>query len=201
MEIICQRQDRLQVKPALQGLAYFLQKGLTTVPDLVALYSSKIITQDPYSLPTSRIVQEIFRFFLSWIVHHDTALSAGHLVKSFLGSLRQNPSQDTTPPNDQAIFPLWIEPVVETLHMWQDRVQEFKTHVFPHCFLPDIHEYLRFLSYLHFDQHIPAKGSFPDILCVYDGKKNGLTPSEEFEILLAALQSGKELGIIKDVGM
>lgn len=199
MEIICQRQDRLQVKPALQGLAHFLQKEFTSVADLVAVYRSKIIGQD--SLPTTRVIQDIFRSFLLWIVHHDTALSAGHLVKAFLGSLRQRAPQDATQPGDDAVFPLWIEPVVETLRAWRDRVQEFRTHVFPHCFLPDINEYLRFLSYLHFGQHITSNGSLPDILNVYEEKKNGLNTYEEFEILLAALQSGKELGIIKDVGM
>jgi hypothetical protein len=100
----------------------------------------------------------------------------------------------------EAISPLWIEPVVEILHIWNDRVQEFKTHVFPNCFLPDINEYLRFLSYLHFGRHVTAKGSLPEILSVYEDKNNGLKPQEEFQILLAALQSGKELGIIKDVG-
>jgi hypothetical protein len=101
---------------------------------------------------------------------------------------------------EESVSPLWIEPVIETLHTWQDRIQLFKTHVFPHCFLHDVNEYLRFLSYLQFARHIGSTGPLPDQLHIYQERNNGLEQVEEFEILLVALQSGKELGIVKDVG-
>ncbi|KAF2742863.1 HEAT repeat protein-like protein [Sporormia fimetaria CBS 119925] len=194
VEIICQRRDRLQVKPALQGLAHFLQKDISSVDELMELYRAHVVGQSKKA-NNAQLLQEILRSFLSWIVHHDTALSAGHLIKNFLTCVRQVQGEGF----GLHISPMWIEPVVETLASWQDRVQEFMTHVFPHCFLPDTSEYVRFLSYLHLGKHLASADGLPEQLRAYDAVENGLETSEEFTILLAALQSGKELGIIKDV--
>ncbi|KAF2277988.1 uncharacterized protein EI97DRAFT_415834 [Westerdykella ornata] len=200
IDIICRTRNRGQVKPALQGLAYFLQKDITSLAQLVDLYATNF---DQGRCETDsnlgRLTQDIFRIFLSWVVHHDTSLSAGHLIKSFLGSLRKSPLASNDLDTEQQISPLWIEPVVETLNIWQDRMQEFKTHVFPHCFLPNIEEYLRFLSYLHLAKHLHSKEALPVLLYTYDEHANNLSMAEEFAILLGALQTGKELGIIKDV--
>lgn len=199
VEVICQRRDRIQVKPALQGLAYFLQRDVTSIANLVDLYRRN--NSDPSFRLTSatKLIQDIFLSFLSWVVHHDTSLSAGHLIKSFLGSLRRSPLKEEGTGTDNIVSPLWIEPVVQTLYMWQDRIQDFKTHVFPHCFVPKA-EYIRFLSYLHFGQHIYTKELLPDGFYVYDDRNNGLGTFEEFKILLAAIQTGKEMGIVRDVG-
>ena len=90
--------------------------------------------------------------------------------------------------------------MVDCLHQWPERIQEFKTHVFPHCFLPNIDEFLHFLSYLHFPRHVGLGKSVPANLNAHDAEKNALEDFEEFRVLLAAVQTGKELGIIKDVG-
>jgi hypothetical protein len=98
------------------------------------------------------------------------------------------------------VSPLWIEPVVRTLHEWPDRMQEFKTHVFPHCFLPDVDEYLRFLSYLRFGTHLQSNDALPIALRTFEGHDNGLSESEEFRALLAAIEAGKELNMVRDNG-
>lgn len=195
VDIICHRHDRLKVKPALQGLAHFLQKDVVSISDLIELYKQDLSDRNA---PDSQSLQDILRSFLSWIVHHDTSLSAGHLLKSFFTSLRRSSMKSIS--SSGGVWPLWIEPVVETLHSWKDRIQEFKTHVFPNCFLPSLDEYFRFLSYVHFASHIPTTATLPGELLIYNDRKNDLQTFEEFEILLAALQTGKELGIVRDVG-
>lgn len=200
VDIICQRRDRIQVKPALQGLAHFLQKEVISIADLIELYRRDPLDHAVSQKTTPMIIQDIFRSFLSWIVQHDTSLSAGHLIKNFMVALRRATSNGEDLDTDHPVSPLWIEPVVETLRTWQDRIQEFKTHVFPHCFLPNTGEYLRFLSYLHFGEHIYTEESLPEDFEIYEDEDNGLSIPEEFRILLAAIQSGKELGIIKDAG-
>ena len=194
VDIICQRQDRVKVKPALQALAHFLQKDVATIPKLVDAYSK---TLDQSAGEAS--VQSLFTAFLSWVVHHDTSLSAGHLIKNFLAQVRRTSYHDASN-TDQRIAYVWIKPVVDSLHQWPDRIQEFKTHVFPHCFLPNVEEYVHFLSYLHFSRHVSAGKSMPQELSAYSEENNDLEDFEEFRILLASIQTGKELGIIKDVG-
>ena len=198
LEIICQRQDRLKVKPALQGLAHFLRKDVISLSKLIELYQQLLRKNKEDSTASYAIEREIFQSFLSWVVHHDTSLSAGHLIKNFLASHRGTLSIDAGEPS--ARLPIWIVPVIEMLHKWQDRIQEFKTHVFPYCFLPNIQEYLSFLSYLHFSQHIHTKHPLPETLTDEYGSSNALNSLEEFKFLLAAIQTGKELGLIKDLG-
>ena len=198
LDIICDRQDRIKVKPALQGLAHFLLRDVVSIAQLVEIYDdickrSLHVQDGPPSL------QPLFQAILAWIVHHDTALSAGHLVKNFLLQARK-PSERTNLQTG-TVSPFWIEPIIWTLHEWPDRMQEFKTHVFPHCFLPDIEEYMRFLSYVGFSRHVRLEQPLPEALRTVQSCKNGLSESEEFRILLAAIEAGKELTIIRDVGL
>jgi hypothetical protein len=132
-------------------------------------------------------------------VHHDTSLSAGHLIKNFLIQARKSLDYLSTTQND-TVSPLWIEPIVSTLQEWPDRMQEFKTHVFPYCFLPNVQEYLRFLSYLHFSVHVQSSGAIPGDLSFHEDKSHGMEESDEFKILIAAIEAGKELSLIRDTG-
>lgn len=196
VDIICDRQDRIKVKPALQGLAHFLLRDVVSIAQLLEIYSAQTSST---SQPGDATAQTLFKACLGWVVHHDTSLSAGHLVKNFLIQARRLPDYGDQADNT-AIAPLWIEPVVEMLHEWPDRLREFKANVFPHCFLPNIDEYLRFLSYLRFSAHVQSRSDLPQALRTYESRRNGLEKSEEFRILLAALETGKELTIVRDIG-
>jgi hypothetical protein len=197
LDIICGRQDRLKVKPALQGLAHLLLRDIVSITQLVQIYGVLLARSSNGTSAAS--LQTLFRAFLAWIVHHDTSLSAGHLIKNFLIQARKLPDYLATAQKG-TISPLWIEPVVKTLYEWPDRMQEFKTHVFPHCFLPNVEEYLRFLSYLRFGTHVQSKGALPEVLRTLEDEDNGLSESEDFRVLLAAIEAGKELNIVRDNG-
>jgi hypothetical protein len=196
VDIICDRQDRIKVKPALQGLAHFLLRDVVSIAQLLKIYGSQSasMSQSGNSSP-----QTLFKACLVWVVHHDTSLSAGHLVKNFLIQARRLPEYGAQA-SSTAMSPLWIEPVVEMLHEWPDRLREFKANVFPHCFLPNIDEYLRLLSYLRFGIHVRSRGELPQVLRTYEAHRNGLERAEEFRVLLAALETGKELTIVRDIG-
>ncbi|KAF2015270.1 HEAT repeat protein-like protein [Aaosphaeria arxii CBS 175.79] len=196
LDIICLRHDRVKVKPALQGLSHFLSKDVVTLERLNHLYG-RLAEEAPGK--TSSSTQSLLRKLLTWTVHHDTALSAGHLIRNFLIHVRKSSSDTESTTPEGSVRPLWIQPVVEMLRQWPDRMQEFKTHVFPHCFLPYVDEYARFLSYLHFKDHLGVNEDLPDSLELYASHETGLEGAEEFKILLATIQTGKELGIVKDI--
>ncbi|CAN9318824.1 unnamed protein product [Alternaria alternata] len=196
LDIICEREDRIKVKPALQGLAHFLLRDVISITELIGLFDVQLkrTSNTVQDAVTSRTV---FKSFLAWVVHHDTALSAGHLIKNYLLQARRLADYDERG-NDGSISPFWIEPVVQTLQDWPDRIQEFRTHVFPHCFLPNLSEYLKFLAYLHFESHVPHENALPSQLYQAGGHTSSLGEMEEFRILLAAIATGKELNIVKD---
>ncbi|CAN9272384.1 unnamed protein product [Alternaria alternata] len=196
LDIICEREDRIKVKPALQGLAHFLLRDVISITELIGLFDVQLkrTSDTVQDAVTSRTV---FKSFLAWVVHHDTALSTGHLIKNYLLQARRLADYDERG-NDGSISPFWIEPVVQTLQDWPDRIQEFRTHVFPHCFLPNLSEYLKFLAYLHFESHVPHENALPSQLYQAGGHTSSLGEMEEFRILLAAIATGKELNIVKD---
>jgi hypothetical protein len=198
LDIICEREDRVKVKPALQGLAHFLLRDVVSIAELVELFDD-LLKRSSDGFPELVTSQTVFKAFLAWVVHHDTSLSAGHLVKNFLIQARRILDYNNQTDSD-TISPLWIEPVVQTLHDWPDRIQEIRTHVFPHCFLPNISEYTRFLAYLHFDVHVSHKGKLPEQFQSSGQVNSLLEGAEEFRILLAAIATGKELTIVKDSG-
>jgi hypothetical protein len=198
LDIICEREDRVKVKPALQGLAHFLLRGVVSIEQLVELFS-ELLKRSSNAKHETVTSQTVFKAFLAWIVHHDTSLSAGNLIKNFLVQARRSPDYGKEN-GDDIISPFWIEPVIQTLHDWPDRIQEFKTNVFPHCFLPNISEYTRFLAYLRFEMHVPHKGALPDQFQSVCKHQSLLEVPEEFSILLAAIATGKELTIVKDSG-
>jgi hypothetical protein len=198
VDIICRRQDRLKVKPALQGLAHFLQKDVIELPQLLDVYQN-LPGHQSHKTGKRLIAQSLLDAFLAWIVHHDTSLSAGHLLKNYMAQLRRSPDFGTSR-NEQKESPIWLQPVVDCLRRWPDRMLEFKTHVFPYCFLPHLEEFLCLLAFLNFERHVESKGPLPAQLKSASGSTNGLDDYEEFRVLLASIEKGKELGIVKDVG-
>lgn len=197
IDILCLRPDRVKVKPALQGLAHFLQKRTINISDVIRAYG-KLLSLDRATTSDMHQIQMFFKMILSWIVHHDTALSAGHLARNFLAQLRQSQSLPGLSLTNHR--PLWIVPVVDMLRHWPDRLQEFKTHVFPHCFLSENDEYIQFLAYLNFPRHVPAEKELPRLFIRDNNVQNELSHLEEFKIILGAISTGKELGVVKDIG-
>lgn len=198
LDIICGRQDRLKVKPALQGLAHFLLRDIMSIPQMIELHE-EVLRRSSSRLQRASTSQQLLEAFLAWVVHHDTSLSTGHLVKTFLFQARKLPTYWVSN-RDGVLLPLWIDPVVRTLHQWPERMQEFKTHVFPHCFLPNINEFTAFLSFLRFDVHMQSKVALSENLRGLGGYNRELNEVEEFRVLLAAIEVGKEMNIARDRG-
>lgn len=197
IDIICRRKDRLKVKPALQGLSNLLQKEIVHLDKLFGYYHEVVDCQSD-DLGDFGTAQVLLTEFLAWIVHHDTSLSAGHLLKNYLTQLRNWPQLKDSDRNHR--LSIWVHPVIECLHRWPDRMQEFKTHAFPHCFLPHIDEYLQFLSFLRFEKHVETRMGLPVQLRSSSAEVCTLGEDDEFRVILASIEKAKELGIVKDIG-
>lgn len=222
LDIACYGQDRNRAKPALQGLSHLLSKDLASVRGLIDFYSC-LAEEHPENAPVLPPVQSLLSRFLVWIEHHDTALSASHLIKSYISQVRRmkidhmarrsapqsaapeaaisNENDPTHPANlssPEGVLPFWVEPVVRHLCQRSELIHEYKTHVFPYCFKPNLHEYIHFLLYLGFSHHMGMTIPFQGTNEMYN---NGLATADAFRLLLAAIQSGKDLGVVKDTGM
>lgn len=190
--IIIEQKNRLVAKPALHGLAHFLSKDLISISRL-AEFRRKPIGDHSSTSEWPESVKYLLRQFLNWIPHHDTGQSASHLIKSFLDKIRKDHAELVE--TDQ-LLPIWVEPLVHSICAEPEMILEYRSHVFPHCFQSHLNEYLTFLLYLRLDNHLAVSiASTP-----HGDLKSGMSVEDEFNLLLAALQAGKELGIIKDTG-
>lgn len=209
LDIICHGRDRLRAKPALQGLSHFVSKGLASIHDLIEWYSKSDEVNIRF-LPNRQYVQDLLIRFLVWVAHSDTVLSASHLIKSYIDRVRQSSGalgcgfesrksvSEKETEQTPGWLPFWAEPLISCLQQYPEKIQEYKSHVFPYCFKPDLKEYLRFLLYLNCDYHLEVSISVPR---PQGQNSSGLTNMDELKVLLQAIQAGKELGIVKEVGM
>ena len=91
---------------------------------------------------------------------------------------------------------MWVEPLEDSIQDSPEAIDEFKHHVFLEIFRLSLDGYLQFLYHLQLDRHLGIKSTIhspnPTVFTV-----NGCL---EITLLFAALQAGKELGLVKDVG-
>lgn len=192
LDIIFKYQNHLKVKPALQGLAYFISKKVISVTQLIDLQRSR--AEDcPVSSTRLDLGQDLLRQFLRWIPPQDTATSSGHLVTNFLIQSRQ---QGTWMDDHLGSLPMWAQPLDDSIRASPEAIEEFKNYVFPEAFRLSLEDYLCFLEYLRLSRHLGMKLPLENKeISTVNTRPDGV----ELSILLAALQAGKEIGLIKDV--
>jgi hypothetical protein len=192
LDIICRYQNRTKIKPALQALAHFISKDLISINQLIDVYRnySGADTDPDGGLSAYQL---LLRQFLAWVRHHDTAPAAGHLITNFL---TKSTPQRRCAEEKTGVLPVWIAPLEGSIRDSPEAINEFKHHVFPEIFRLDLDGYLQFLYHLQLDRHLGIKSTIHSLnLGVFTA--NGCL---EITLLFAALQVGKELGLVKDVG-
>ncbi|OCL07142.1 hypothetical protein AOQ84DRAFT_389700 [Glonium stellatum] len=191
LEMICRCQNRMKVKPALQALAHFITKDLVSIDQLVDLHRN--YSEDGAdSVQGLNTHQLLLHQFFAWVWHHDTAPAAGHLVTNFLAKSVQ---QRICMEEKTNLLPMWIEPLESSIRKYPESVEEFKHHIFPEVFRLGLDGYLQFLYHLRLDRHLGIRSTF------HSPNSSLFTANSRLEItlLFAALQVGKELGLVKDV--
>jgi hypothetical protein len=194
VDLISRDQNHRKVKPALQALAHFISKGLISVDQLIDL-SGKCVQDSEVHVSRAKTGQTLLAKFLIWVLHHDTALAAGHLVAHFLekGSDSQAFNQER-----ETGLPIWAEPFETCIRASPESIQEFRHHVFPNVFRLSFDDYIQFLHHLRMRRYLNAIPSSEAEANTDYGRPDDAV---EISILFAALQAGKDIGMVKDIGL
>lgn len=147
--MICEQGDYSSVKPALQVLEHFLNKGIIEYCDIVdqmaqrrgfqtGSYPANISREQQLfePLPLSRtesvgLTEAFTTHVLNWSKYPDIAPLAGRLLYSFFKSFRGFPTEDGDTRHLEYVFPLWVTPIKEAIKREPFILEICETHILP----------------------------------------------------------------------
>ncbi len=168
-----------KTKASIQASTHFLSKGVLAIDDMLA---PTLTGQDERSTRrTSDSLQELLSVLFRCIRRGDVGSATGQLVTVLLD---RDPSPSPIPgASGMDLMPIWVPPLAEICRSGQVEVADLRLHIFPVLFKRSLLDYLGFLQ------------AFGLYYCFSDRSPHSDdSPSEH--LLYAALQSGKELGLL-----
>lgn len=192
LDILFFHPSRVQAKSALQALDHFLQKKILSIPDLLTVFleKSKNLSSDARPAEdSSSALQRLLRLLLDWVSHNDSALAAGHLTSRVVSLSQKSDGFQDVDIDGSEIQPFWSQPLVSSIRDHHEQTPNYHNYVFPGLFKLDINDYFNFLVGLGLYKYLGD-----------DAGQSSVDDPIVIELLFASLQSGKELGLVQDVG-
>lgn len=203
------------LKPALQGLEYFVYKGIFSVREVVvslhgivptvasppvedlttqitgAARSAASPSVPEFPAPESEVspedlIEPFISTLLAWTSHTDVAMSASRLILTFFKLLRMQSAMGIYFYHSITKLPLWVSPLKEILERKPEIVDALKHHVLPGLFMLSPEDLRDFISSLNLEH------------CL-----SGMVPAEnksEVLLLLSSLQVAQDLGLVRVTG-
>jgi hypothetical protein len=172
------------VKASLLALRVLLTKKVISLWQALDVFSVPSVNGNAENL---RRVEDAVQQLLQWSRFHDLAPTAGQTFSTLWQLILQER-------NLQSSDVLWITPLTSVLKDNPHSIPVFQTNLFPSLFAADTKDYCRFLFSLGLEKQFgtvgPPRSLGPD------------TGEDEVEttILFAALQAGKEHGLVLEYG-
>lgn len=193
-ELLFHGSEQSKAKPALLALVLFLSKKVVSSGELIDLYSSWL-TRDSlvqkYEARRLSNIEEIMNGLLKWVMLPDVAPAVGQLMPMLFDQIHEVSRTTHRHVNEEyAPEPWWADIVLNILIEHVGSLTTFRIYIFPGLFKPSFIYYLAFVQRLGLDSV-----ELPDEAC-----SNVKYMELKRLILLAALQTGKELGFVEERG-
>jgi len=185
------RGSRVTAKSTLQTLAHLLSRRVVSTEILLGLVHREL-SVDFGGGPVNR--SEIVVFYLAlfhWAQFPELCPSVGQVIKAVSSQLSKLETTQTRGSAQAA----WIKPLLSQIHASPEILPQFKSHIFPDLFRYNVQEYYSFLQ--------AARPSAPLSTAFSDNRREFKDANSDFEreVLFTALQAGKEIGIVEELGM
>jgi hypothetical protein len=185
--------DHYRGKPALQILANLISKDFVSLDKLWTSATSWLEGQNDLFSSQSNEKQIVLRRFFDWLAYQDTAPAAGNLVLIIIKKNYTITTVESVGSNSNQL-PIWAEPLEASITAHRSEIRSYKEYAFPGIFKLSMADFYVFLAHLGLlNVLVPEKESLP---LKDDSDMNETRKS----ILFSALHTGKELGIIEEVG-
>ena len=189
LPVLFGQRDHKQGKPTLQVLAHFVVKDIVNLNDLWSSVG-ELASGHNMSHQTTDAKSVLLQNIFDWIAQLDTPIAAGNLAIVVLKAMRSSPNLAAD--NDAAgETPIWTGPLVRSITDHPEEIRNFKEYAFPGIFGLGVQDFYRFLQYVGLDEVVTC--SKPILV-------RGADDDIKWSILFSALQAGKEMGIVKEVG-
>ena len=199
LEVVFRSREHIKVKPALQAVGEFLARSVITLPHLLEHFTSLSLEKDAPgdSSCTNGAMSTFLLGIFSWVNHSDVALASGQLSLQVLKQYLMNNAHIGSSPKSRRA-PIWASPVITSVERNPECLRNFRNAIFPRIFRLSTHDFFDFLRSMRAFKHIPAY-SLPhdsEVVLPDDASVSDI----DIELLFCALQTGKELGIVKETG-
>ncbi|KAI9712129.1 MAG: hypothetical protein M1820_001838 [Bogoriella megaspora] len=196
-EIAFRERNGVTARPALQALEHFLSRNLVIIDKFIFLFEKWLLalsgSSDKNLVPSANCERLIFAC-LEWLSDADKASTAAHLTSVICrktAAAKQSEMKSTTV-NKR---PIWSRPVVAIGKRQPETIRPLQSHVFPALFKLSLSDTLSFLELLQFEEHLGlvanASSKLPPVNSLIHGE-------DDTSLLLAALQSLKEIGLMQE---
>jgi hypothetical protein len=183
------------VKSSLYAFGFVMSKGLVPMDEVLDAFQDKMYSGNASSSTSARIeqVKLVYRVLFDWAQYPELAPVAGQASCNFSRQLRKITSNELDGGSTVNLASLWILPLLQNLRANAGALQSFQFYVFPELFAMNISDYYKFLCSLDLHAYISNDTAF--------GKtKRSQCEEADSNILFAALQIGKETGLVLDSG-
>ncbi|KAM0701622.1 hypothetical protein Q7P35_010530 [Cladosporium inversicolor] len=173
------REMQRDSKAYLLLFTHFLSK------DIISL--NLVLSQVPVAASAQQIVnnaETLLYWVFQWITRGDLGSILGQLIGVIMDNLDKTSPGSVVSSSNELPVPIWSGPLNETLGRDLENTEAYRSHIFPVLFKRSLPQYVAFLKQLGLDQ-------------LFTSAQNTTHDNSE-EILYAALQTGKQLGLIEE---
>ena len=193
--IVLHSDDNVRAKPALLALTILISRGVVTPKSMLEIYQPQSLDSSD-SEDSTKIENFLARVF-AWANRSDVAGSAGRFVAVFF----QN--KHILHDDVDAQCPLWIKPLIDVISAYPDFLGAVKAHLMPGLFKMDAWQFWVFLEQFQIQDRLGlmVKNGISEIRGDRNLKRKfSMTSGQANVVLCAALQVGKEQGLIEICG-
>jgi hypothetical protein len=169
-------------KAYLLLFAHFLSKNIISL-DLIL---SQVPLVQQINQPKDN-AETLLSWIFQWITRGDLGSLLGQLIGVVMDDLDKNSPASTSSnitSNGELPIPIWSRPLNETLAKDLENTEAYRAHIFPVLFKRSLPQYVAFLDQSGFKETFTSAQDNQD--------------DSSQEILYAALQTGKQLGLIEE---
>ncbi|KAK3700566.1 hypothetical protein LTR37_015894 [Vermiconidia calcicola] len=189
---ITAQEDHRRTKACLQALSHLLLKEVLSLDDVRNCITKQCFDATGASLWSA--LQHLLAVLFAWVGRADLGSVVAQVVTVILdrqeGLQSRNDLQCGTTTSVSSRAPIWVEPL--TIVVGEDRigVEDLRIHIFPALFKRSLADYVSFLETKGLDR-LTRTSSTTDFHVQDDTELND-------GLLYAALQAGKELGLVSE---
>lgn len=169
-------------KAYLLSFTHFLSKNIISL----SLVLSQVPLVDQVQQSKNH-AETLLSWVFQWITRGDLGSLLGQLIGVIMDNLDKTTSgstQNILTSSDGLPVPIWSGPLNETLGRDLENTEAYRAHIFPVLFKRSLPQYVAFLKQLGFEE-------------TFTSAQNSREDNSQ-EILYAALQTGKHLGLIEE---